>query len=378
MSALVDTLRLMTRRRITVLDLFAGAGGFTAGFAAASSRFRSVAAVEYDPQAAASYSATFGDAGVYTGPIERWLDEGRQPASVDVVVGGPPCQGFSTLGKQDVEDARNTLWRHYAETLVRVQPEYFVVENVAAFAASRQFRDFVESTAPGGTLADYTFEPFTLNAADYGAPQARRRAVLVGRHRDLPAVGAPAPTHSAASDRSDLQPHRTVRDVLGAVPLEPDFDHVIDERTVEHAGRRFAGAFATRELHWSRSYSQLSMRRFDAIGEGGNRFDLPPELLAPCWVKHTTGSADVMGRLHWDKPSVTIRTEFHKPEKGRYLHPVANRALTHYEAALLQGFPPSHKFVGSKVSIARQIGNAVPIPLGAALGRLLLGALDAR
>jgi DNA (cytosine-5)-methyltransferase 1 len=83
-----------------------------------------------------------------------------------------------------------------------------------------------------------------------------------------------------------------------------------------------------------------------------------------------------MGRLHWDKPSVTIRTEFFKPEKGRYLHPEANRALTHYEAALLQGFAKGYKWVGSKTSIARQIGNAVPIPLGSAIGRRLLAALD--
>jgi DNA (cytosine-5)-methyltransferase 1 len=82
-----------------------------------------------------------------------------------------------------------------------------------------------------------------------------------------------------------------------------------------------------------------------------------------------------MGRLHWDRPSVTIRTEFFKPEKGRYLHPSEDRSITHYEAALLQGFGPSHRFVGSRTEIARQIGNAVPIPLGAAIGRLLADRL---
>nr|WP_283793643.1 DNA cytosine methyltransferase [Gulosibacter molinativorax] len=92
---------------------------------------------------------------------------------------------------------------------------------------------------------------------------------------------------------------------------------------------------------------------------------------APCWRKHTSGSGDVMGRLHADRPSVTIRTEFFKPEKGRYLHPTENRAITHYEAALLQGFPDNHRFVGSKTAIARQIGNAVPIPLGKAIAQQL-------
>ena len=96
--------------------------------------------------------------------------------------------------------------------------------------------------------------------------------------------------------------------------------------------------------------------------------DLPGHLELACW-KDFKGAADVMGRLMWDKPSVTIRTEFFKPEKGRYLHPVAHRTLTHQEAARLQGFPDSFQWCGSKASIARQIGNAVPPPLGEAIAR---------
>jgi DNA (cytosine-5)-methyltransferase 1 len=117
------------------------------------------------------------------------------------------------------------------------------------------------------------------------------------------------------------------------------------------------------------------MDRFRAIPAGGNRFDIPDHLLSECWAKHKSGSADVMGRLSWDKPSVTIRTEFFKPEKGRYLHPDEHRALTHLEAALIQGFPESHRWVGSKTSIARQIGNAVPIPLGRAIAAHLSRAM---
>jgi DNA (cytosine-5)-methyltransferase 1 len=117
------------------------------------------------------------------------------------------------------------------------------------------------------------------------------------------------------------------------------------------------------------------LKRFEHIPVGGNRFDLPDSLMAPCWRKHKSGSGDVMGRLRWDRPSVTIRTEFFKPEKGRYLHPTASRAISHYEAALIQGFPPTHRFVGSKTAIAKQIGNAVPIPLGEAIARQLLEVL---
>ncbi|MDJ1113388.1 DNA cytosine methyltransferase [Microbacterium dauci] len=361
-------------RKIRVLDLFAGAGGLTAGFHEASRRFESVAAVEMDTAAAASYEATFGEGIVFAGRIEDWLATQPMPKNIDVVVGGPPCQGFSTLGKRDEEDLRNELWRQYAETITRVEPKYFVVENVAVFEKSTQFEQFVEATAPGGVLEKYAFQHRILNAADYGAPQSRKRAVLIGHLRTLPFPGFPAPTHAPVADGT-RERHAWVEDAFLGIPGDPDRDTVLGTRSVTFAGKTFSGPFSTRELHWSRDYSELSMRRFEAIPEGGNRFDIKPDDLAPCWRKHTTGSADVMGRLHTDRPSVTIRTEFFKPEKGRYLHPTKNRAITHYEAAVLQGFPPDHQFVGSKTAIARQIGNAVPIPLGAAIGRQIASAL---
>lgn len=356
---------------IRVLDLFAGAGGLTAGFHMASPRFRSVAAVEMDPFAAASYATTFTEAQVFTGSIQEWNSRGEAPDDIDVVVGGPPCQGFSTLGKQDAEDERNSLWREYAAVLTRVKPKYFIVENVPAFAKSPQYGDFVEATAPDGFLSDYAFAHRVLDSADFGAPQARRRTVIIGHHRDLDAPRFPEPSHSAEG-ADGLLPYRTVRQALARVPRTPDRDEVFESRTTTVDGRSSHGPFAPRDLHWSRSYTELSKKRFAAIPTGGNRTDLPDDLKAPCWLRHTSGSMDVMGRLRWDRPSVTIRTEFFKPEKGRYLHPEEDRAITHYEAALLQGFPRTHRFVGSRTAIARQIGNAVPIPLGSAIARSLL------
>lgn len=365
----------MERKDISVLDLFAGAGGLTAGLRAASTRFSTVAAVEMDAAASASFEATFGDGKVFAGPIQEWLETGNVPQYVDLVVGGPPCQGFSTLGKQDSGDERNSLWEYYARALVKVSPKYFVVENVAAFAKSPQFAQFEEATLMGGMLEDYTFQHAILNSANFGAPQARKRAVLIGHHRDIDFPGFPSATHSV-KEHLGLPPQVSVSDAFAGIPLSPDMDEVFTSRSIVSNGKRFAGAFTPRELHWSRNYRPLSLSRFQAIPVGGNRFDLPDELLAPCWRSHKKGSGDVMGRLHADRPSVTIRTEFFKPEKGRYLHPTENRAITHYEAAKLQGFPDSHRFVGSRTAIARQIGNAVPIPLGKAIGDLLLSHID--
>lgn len=363
------TLEPMSERPIRVLDLFAGAGGLTAGFHQASDRYRTVRAVEMDLAAAASYEATFGTGLVYAGSVQDWLRDEDVPP-VDVIVGGPPCQGFSTLGKQNAEDARNVLWQEYARTIVRAHPKYFVVENVAAFRRSPQYDEFERWTGPGGFLSEYAFQSAVLNAADYGAPQARRRTVIIGHLKSLPFPGFPEPT---TADRPV-----TVRQAwrIEHVPLEPDGVALPAGKSTEFRGKRFPGPFVPRELHVDRHYTQKSLDRFAEIPAGGNRFDLArrrPDLLPPCWRKHTTGSADVMGRLHYDAPSVTIRTEFFKPEKGRYLHPdtTQNRAITHFEAAVLQGFPPTHRFVGSKVAIARQIGNAVPIPLAEAVARQL-------
>lgn len=353
--------RKKNAKSITVLDLFAGAGGLTQGFYAASSRYVTERAVEFEPAAAASFAATFGDK-VYAGPIQDWLISESVP-EVDVVIGGPPCQGFSQLGKQDPEDVRNQLWQPYAQALSRAKPKYFIVENVPAFSKSQQLQDFRDATAKGGLIEDYDFQWHVLNSADYGAPQARKRAILIGHRKDLPFPGFPMPTH--------IGRHRTVRHALKGV--EPRVTAtLLPSRSTLYAGRTFAGPFRTSELHLSRDYAELSLDRFVNIPLGGNRFDLPESLLARCWRDHKSGSADVMGRLHWDRPSVTVRTEFFKPEKGRYLHPTEHRAITHLEAAKLQGFPDDRLWVGSKTAIAKQIGNAVPTALGRAIAAQLV------
>ena len=349
--------------KIRVLDLFSGAGGLSQGLREASRRFTTVRAVENDAAAAASYAHNHGKAKVFAGKIEDWLTSEDVP-SADIVIGGPPCQGFSALGKQDVLDERNHLWEYYAETIHRAQPKYFVLENVPAFLKSVQFERFEELCEPGGKLNDYSFRATVLNAADYGAAQLRKRVVLMGHSRDLQFPGFPDPSHGPDK-------WRKLKDVLGGLP-ESVRALDLPERWIEVGDMELPGPFETSELHLTRHYETKSLERFGHIPTGGNRFDIPDRLLSPCWKKHKSGSGDVMGRLVWDKPSVTIRTEFFKPEKGRYLHPTEHRALTHHEAARIQGFPDDYKWIGSKTSIARQIGNAVPIPLGTAIGAHLL------
>lgn len=348
---------------IRLLDLFCGAGGLSQGFHQASSRYRIIAAVEADRNAAASYAATFGEKIVCPTTIQTWLRQGPIPENVDIIIGGPPCQGFSTLGKQDEKDYRNFLWKQYAETIHITQPKYFIMENVPAFLKSSQYNEFSKMTNRRNLLFNYSFETKILNSSDYGVPQIRRRAVIIGRRNDCPPVHFPNPT-------SPNNPP-TLQAALQGVPVHVSTTELPINRVFHFDGKDLPGPFTPVELHVNRKYTDLSMKRFASIPYGGNRFDIPTNLLAKCWRTYTSGAVDVMGRLRWEEPSVTIRTEFFKPEKGRYLHPTENRAITLYEAALIQGFPPDHLFVGSKTAIARQIGNAVPINLAKALGNQL-------
>lgn len=351
---------------ITMIDLFAGVGGLSEGFRQASDRFQVLKAVEMEPRAAEGYRLNHREADVYCGPIQDWLRDEEVP-SADLVIGGPPCQGFSTLGKQAADDARNELWRAYAEVARKAKPKFFVLENVPQFLTSTQFPLFEQMTEPGAELEDYSIEYRVVNAAQYGAAQVRKRVIVIGHRNDQPDPGFPAPTHP---DRSDW---RTVEWAIGALPDQPG--ELPQGISTEVAGKSTPGPYLAKELHVGRNYSDLSLARFKAIPAGGSRTDLPLELQCEAWRKHKTGNADVMGRLHWDRPSVTIRTEFIKPEKGRYLHPNADRAITPREGAKLQGFPDSYKFVGPITEIVKQIGNAVPIPLGREIANHLANRL---
>lgn len=358
-------------RPIRTLDLFAGAGGLSQGFHEASDRFRSVAAVEWEPAAAATYKLNHPGTAVYAEDIEGWLESSSvpEPGTIDIVVGGPPCQGFSTLNRKskEVRSTTNRLWEAYARTLVKVRPTYFVIENVPQFRKSAEFEQF-DHEIQSGMLSDWDYSVEVLNAVDYGAPQKRKRTIVLGWFKSLDEAEQPRYPRPSSGQTH----YRTVRDALQGLPTAvTQVD--LPSRTCDVEGiGTFAGPFRSDELHVTRTYREISQARFRDIPEGGNRFDIDPERLAPCWVKHTSGSGDVMGRLVWDLPSVTIRTEFFKPEKGRYLHPTEHRAITHLEAARLQGFPDDYQWVGSKTAIARQIGNAVPIPFGRAIAESFL------
>ncbi|MFG2228903.1 DNA cytosine methyltransferase [Streptomyces sp. NPDC048723] len=379
------------------MDLFAGCGGFAEGFRAFSAgaerepSFTVVAAVEIDRAAAATFKANHEEASVECLDIAEFdghLFAGR----VDVMTGGPPCQGFSGLGAQRLGDPRNALWQEYVRVVCEVRPPVFVMENVDRFFRSPEYEELLEAVQPGGPLADYELTGGVLNAADYGVPQARRRAIVIGTHRALGSpITLPIPTHAKGS-----RPHRgpALLEPMPPLPSWIPVDGIFEQSAAfpirgtdlpsKSGVDDVAGPFRTTDLHFGRTPTALSKARYQAILPRGNRRDLTGVtaivgggevyLSTQSWDSHRSGSGDVMGRLRLGAPSVAIRTEFFKPEKGRYLHPSEHRPITHYEAALIQGFTADYRWYGTKMDIARQIGNAVPV----GLARAVAGAIHKR
>ncbi len=354
------------RERPRLIDLFCGAGGMTLGFTKLCGHcFVPVWANDSNRHAVETYNANFGDHCI-EGDINEILED---PSTIipqaDVVIGGPPCQGFSLLNKNRDGDIRKHLWLPFLEIVRRSKASIFVMENVPQLLNTSE-HGMIKDTA--SKMGFNTFES-VLCAADYGVPQKRHRAFILGcNFKDPATVFPPRKTNynpgngfsTSLSEEMDVYtntavPWRTVRDAIG--DLEPPKG--VEIRTV----------IPPYDLHFGRTPTELSKKRYRMIPEEGmNRFDLQrlsPELTPPCWIKKTEGGTDLFGRLWWDRPALTIRTEFYKPEKGRYLHPEQHRPITHREAARFQSFPDNFRFSGTKIEIARQIGNAVP-PLLAA------------
>lgn len=352
-------------KKYRLIDLFAGAGGMTFGFSDKRfcGRFEPVLAVDNDEASIQTHELNF-KAKAVCGDIEVWLAGNPVIPKADVVIGGPPCQGFSLLNKKRVGDTRRALWEPFLDVVKKSQARIFVMENVAELFRSEEFAQIKARAESIGFIV----QAGILNAANYGAPQLRKRVIIVGHKYGVSQpFFPPQETNRKPQELGELPPWKTVRDAIGDLPRKPIGTEIGDRTT-------------PLGLHFGRTPTETSIRRYRVVPPGGNRFDLQekaPEITPKCWIKKTSGGTDLFGRLWWDRPAVTIRTEFFKPEKGRYLHPREHRPITHREAARLMGFPDDFVFAGTKIEVARQIGNAVPPPLAAAIAKTICDALDA-
>jgi len=336
-------------------------------------RFSPVFANDFNREAIESYRTNFDPSGEHSvlGDIKALLDNGSCPVpQADVVIGGPPCQGFSLLNKKRLGDPRRSLWFQFMRVVELSSARIVVMENVRQLLTSPECFEIYK------TLKNLGFRYVSkrvLNAADYGVPEMRFRTIILAAKDNH--ISLPQPTHcdpAKAADTEirslgmlDLQPWENVRSAIGDLPVP--------------RGTEIRNVPPPLDLHFGRRPRPVSIERYKAVPPGGNRFDLHrnrPDITPDCWANKPTGSTDIFGRLWWDRPSVTIRTEFFKPEKGRYLHPDQHRPITHREAARIQSFPDNFTFSGSKIEIAKQIGNAVPPLLAQALAVEVIRSLE--
>ena len=309
------------RKRFRLIDAFSGAGGMTLGFSKSFGHsFEAVWANDFNQYCVETYNANFGEHCLLGDIVAILNDPNMNIPEADVVIGGPPCQGFSLLNKKREGDPRKQLWRPYFEIVERSGSKVFVMENVPQLFGSFEHGEIM------GTAEAMGFKVWgdVLCAADYGVPQTRRRAIIIGcKLFDPKLLFPPRKTHfnpnsnakqlTLAFNQKDYltkpQKWKTVRDAIG--DLSPP------------EGTEIRDAPSPHDLHFGRNPTELSRKRYQAIPkEGMNRFDLQRialELTPKCWIRKKSGGTDLFGRLWWDRPAFTIRTEFFKPEKGRYL-----------------------------------------------------------
>ena len=265
-----------------------------------------------------------------------------------LLAGGPPCQGFSVQRRGNDIDSRNQLVLMYGKLIEEVYPKYFVMENVSGIAGKRGktiLQQLVESVEEIG----YNVHIKLLDAQDFGVPQRRKRYIVVGERKDIGNKYVyPAPTGV----------HHTVRDTIGNLPAPPQ------------DGTDYPGL----SLHRRDYLSERNLQRIRALKEGQGRDDLPKTLLADCHKIDSSviGFRNVYGRMAWDDVAPTITARFDSFTRGKFGHPTQDRSISLREGALLQTFPIDFEFVGNKVDIARQIGNAVPPVMAECIGKSII------
>lgn len=265
-----------------------------------------------------------------------------------LLAGGPPCQGFSIQRRGSDIDPRNQLVFKYALLVEELYPKYFVMENVTGIAGKRG-KTILEQLLDELKSIGYEVHINLLDAQDYGVPQRRKRYIIVGERTDMGIhFEYPKPTGG----------HRTVEDVIGSLP-EPPLD-----------GSDYPGM----PLHRRDKLSDLNLKRIKALKQGQGRAFLPDELLADCHKIDSSiiGYRNVYGRMEWNDVAPTITARFDSFTRGQFGHPEQDRSISLREGALLQTFPVDFKFIGNKVDIARQIGNAVPPVLAEQIGRSII------
>ena len=359
---------------LTAIDLFCGAGGLSEGFRQAG--FHVLAGQDFDDQAGATFAATHPEAKFIGGPIQDVTPQqllkaaGKKRGEIDVIVGGPPCQGYSVYNHQrGANDPRAGLFREYLRIVKGIQPRWLVMENVTgitSIAGGGVVREIFEGMKSLG----YRVEMKVLRAEEFGVPQERRRVFFIATRTDAPIL-FPEPTHGEG-----LLPFVTVWDAISDLPKLENGDKAAPRAYAKKPQNAYQallrGACTVVQNHSASRLSRINEERMRHIPPGGSWRDIPFDLL-PAGMKQAKRSDHTKryGRPRKTDLACTILTKC-DVHWGAYIHPVQDRSLTVREAARLQSFPDFFTFHGSSTEQYVQVGNAVPPLLGRCVAESLL------
>jgi DNA (cytosine-5)-methyltransferase 1 len=374
-------------RRPVAIDLFCGAGGLSLGLHQAG--FDTRVGVDFDKNAMATFAANHPKAKGILGDIEgvtgKELMRLAGTRSIDLIAGGPSCQGFSTHGKRIQDDPRNFLFKHFVRLVDEVRPKMFLMENVKGMLTYSKglFRRQIEIAFEEiGYRTDFT----TVCAADFGVPQLRHRVLFIGTRVENLALSFPSPTHGESS--TDLLPYITVQDAIGDLPLMKG-NFTAEQRKYGRKPQNEYQNYVRQDapdrltLHVSNRLSPQAQKIAEFVGHGQGLRAVPVNFLPDRFKKMRTISngqlrrdcTTLYHRLAPGRPSYTITCYYRNVASGPFLHPWEDRSLSHREAARLMSFPDRYEFLGC--NFTRQIGNAVPPLMAKAIGESIIASLNA-
>jgi DNA (cytosine-5)-methyltransferase 1 len=353
----------MEEQRYRILDLFSGAGGLSVGLDMVDG-FNTVIATDFMKDALDTFALNFPQAEVVYGDIrnehvKQQIVDKSKAARVNMIVGGPPCQGYSNKGKKlGLRDPRNFLFREYLDVVEKIQPEVFVIENVKALSTSSNGWFINEILAEIKKLG-YKVNWGILTASDFGVPQQRQRTIIIACKNNV--ISLPVSKNIKKN---------TVRDAISDLAYlnsgeGADVQEYKNPPMSKYQKEMRKGSVKLYN-HKATNHTKIALEKLSMIPPEGGKESLPQDLLGNQKFKTT------WGRLKWNSQSPTIDTRFDTPSNGTNSHPELNRAITPREAARLQSFPDTFRFIGSKTNICKQIGNAVPPLLGKAVAEAII------
>lgn len=354
------------------IELFSGAGGLSIGLKNAG--FDIILANEIEPDFSKTFAMNHPDTlvinqdihGIDFGSVLSKLGE----TNIALVSGGPPCQGFSTVGSKNNKDPRNSLFYEYLRVVSELSPDYILFENVSGFKTLYNGAAYHQLISELNALG-YDLVSGILDASDFGLPQIRLRTIVIGWKKNLPIVKMPTPTHCDPNYIFDYPLKLNLMDAISDLPPigtgESASIYLGEPQNAYQ--KRMRGDCALLTEHTVANYGEKMQEILALIPVGGCVNDLPERLRPKSYFSNT------YARLYPDRPAPTITRNFGTPSSSRCVHPYQNRALSTREGARLQGFPDSYRFYGSKISKNLQIGNAVPPIFGEIVAREIIKSI---